>query len=853
MNAVNFSVSPPSSPPVFFSILLKDTIRRAILGTIVPATIGNGSPNRLLVWVVGLYTMLICRASRPLRRVAFVRPALLFLCCVLSASATLRAQPVKPTLSQIHRLPQLRMPAAVGALALLIPDGMSNADPRVMAWLDAASEEGVRIDLLTDSQFLALGGAHTTYRGVLLPDGLHTIASDALIGAVRTYVQGGGQVMLVYDFGALTDAGTYAIPKSRLSALAGVDYILYDELRDQTIGLGPVIGFESALRSLQIPPGKSILFADPAEDASIKVLGSASRDLQRTPNQLVNTVPLHAKAETLRRIARETGALRHAALAPGEALYLPSAPTNVGGVANYDHAQQLRVSMHDTHQLKISARGPVAVNADSAASAMANSAAAPITAPPRLLTFAHAKHLPELRHVTPLNASHKVTAGMLVPSTAGAVTAAISNALTADPIEAVSGYIYGALTYPSFVTRGVFSGVQLANAPQFGLVAGVNAFGNGKVLFINTPLTFLKGRTDGMLMQGALHYFAVTMLAMPRLASVPNGRGGLTLNWHLCSNFTDAMQQLTDQGVFNYGPFSVHITAGPDTIAFGDGLGWDLPHNLQAQQMLRDLDLRGHRIGNHGGWIHDYYGTRASETNQSSFQQYLTLNKNAVDAALGHASVEYAAPVGDSPSWALDWLEQNQIVGTYYLGHTGLGATRNYINGVRRNRNLWVNPVTPLGLYATFEEFIFNNVPKQDVIDWYQSMVDFNVQNRSSRLIYMHPPGAAQWSDVVLTLLAYADARQAAGNFRWYTMSQIDNFMTARGQVAWTETAAGLGARQFHATHPTSLVSMSWVMPKLAYAQPAILAGQATVTDGGDSWLVTATAGRTLDFSALPL
>ena len=77
--------------------------------------------------------------------------------------------------------------------------------------------------------------------------------------------------------------------------------------------------------------------------------------------------------------------------------------------------------------------------------------------------------------------------------------------------------------------------------------------------------------------------------------------------------------------------------------------------------------------------------------------------------------------------------------------------------------------------------------------------------------------------------------------------------MTARGQVAWTETAAGLGARQFHATHPTSLASMSWVMPKLAYAQPAILAGQATVTDGGDSWLVTATAGRTLDFSALPL
>ena len=147
-----------------------------------------------------------------------------------------------------------------GTIGLLLPDAMAATDPLVMAWLDAAEEEGVRVETLTDTQFLQLGSATNLYAGMIFPDQLHTSASDALVMAVQDYVTRGGKAMLVYDFGVLTSAGAYAIPRSRLSNLAGVDYALYDELRDRTTGLGPLIGAVSNLRKLQVPPGKSMLF-----------------------------------------------------------------------------------------------------------------------------------------------------------------------------------------------------------------------------------------------------------------------------------------------------------------------------------------------------------------------------------------------------------------------------------------------------------------------------------------------------------------------------------------------------------------------------------------------------------------
>ena len=152
-------------------------------------------------------------------------------------------------------------------IALLVPDGVDAANPAVVAWLEAAREEGISVQMLTDAAFLALGTGSNRYRGIILPDQLHSIASEAIVAAIDGYVTHGGQAMLVYDFGALDSNGSYPIPKSRFSAMAGVDYLLYDELRDRTVGLGPVIGYQSQLRTLWVPPGKSMEFVAPVAPA----------------------------------------------------------------------------------------------------------------------------------------------------------------------------------------------------------------------------------------------------------------------------------------------------------------------------------------------------------------------------------------------------------------------------------------------------------------------------------------------------------------------------------------------------------------------------------------------------------
>jgi hypothetical protein len=111
-------------------------------------------------------------------------------------------------------------------------------------------------------------------------------------------------------------------------------------------------------------------------------------------------------------------------------------------------------------------------------------------------------------------------------------------------------------------------------------------------------------------------------------------------------------------GIFNVGTMSIHMTAGPDAVTPGDKLGFDLNNNPTMQAFLRRMDAKGHSIGSHGGWIHDYYGLNANETNSATFLPYLVLNRQAVDNAVGHATRDYSAPEGNNPLWAMDWLAQ---------------------------------------------------------------------------------------------------------------------------------------------------------------------------------------------------
>ncbi|MGY8904558.1 MAG: hypothetical protein ACKVIH_08440 [Burkholderiales bacterium] len=689
-------------------------------------------------------------------------------------------------------------------MALLLPDGLALTQSQVTVWTDAAQEQGFQLAIVRNAAFLQRGpGIRAEYSGIIVPDQMQVSMSDALVVALENYVAQGGHLMLVYDAGALTTAGFYAIPKSRFSALVGVDYVLYEALRERTIGLGPAVGQVSTLRALQVPPGKSMPFALPA--------------------QLPLTTALTAEARAGR-----------------SADFLPASPANPGGMSGHDHRRYFTPPLQHKH----------------------DGLAAPGERIRDLLAHQRQRTQPqdrseqreqrELRREGRLLKHERAVKGEQVARATRLNFAGLRGAV--DPAHSISGYVYGALTYPSFVTEGEAQGQVLLSSPAHGLVASSRQVGSGSVLFVNLPLTYLKLSEDALPLHGFLHWFASASLKQPRLASVPGGVGGLVFNWHLDSNLALApMLALKDLGVWKHKPFSMHMTAGPDTIVPGDKIGFDLPRNPVAQRFLRDLDRQGHEIGSHGGWIHDYYGNNANETNAAEYLNYLVLNRNAIEAAIGHPMKEYSAPQGNNPLWSLAWLTQNNFSAYYTLSHTGAAATRSYRQGQLVQPKLWAFPVTPLGTAATFEEFSELALTDLELNQWYAELVDFSIHNQSNRMIYAHPPGAMLYPAALLQLLQYTRQQQQAGQFRWYTMAQLATFMSARAQASWSSGLHSNGKMRVTASHPATLTDLTWVYSKNAYARPTAVSGTIQVLEQGEHWLVRVVRGRAAAFEAAPI
>ncbi len=669
---------------------------------------------------------------------------------------------------------QAAPPVDAGVLLLLVPDGQVLTDPMVTAWVDSGSELGVRVQAVTAKQFLAMGSYALGYAGLVLPDRLHVVADDALLRSIREYTQTGGRTLLVHDFATMVLNGNgkpiFSIPKARLSDLAGVDYGLYDSLREKSIVVGTVAAMRSTLRQLQVPPGKSSLYELPESLDKSKTASADQSSLWVRGDQT-----------------------------PGVYKPVSSTATFVNKTAN-----------------------------------------------------------------NPVEA--------------------------ADVLESYSGYLLGNLTYASFVTRGAFDGKVLATSSEAGLIAGLTKVGQGQVLFVNLPLTKLKvERTDGLPMHGFLRYFAHNVLQMAHLSAVPDAIAGLTLNWHLDSlNAQLPTLRLEKLGVFDGGPFSINMTTGPDAIKIGDGRGWDLDNNLIAQQILQRFAQKGHALGSHGGWNHDYYGLNADETNSSYFLPYLEKNMESIrravssparaymgfesstpehmppallatsqklkaltDRSFGPLLREYSPPVGNNPMWAMDWLDSQGVIAAYFAGHTGLGPTRQYREGKLRNPDMWVFPVTPFGRFATFEEFQKTRQTKAAVTDWYRSSVDFAIAHNTTRMVYMHPPGADLWADVVIDLLAHANG-YGEQKFRWYTMTRLADFMTSRRSVTWTEQRNQDGLSKFDIDHESSLKEMVWLLPKTRYTEPPVSKdGSVTISDMGANWAVRAGNTRRASFTAV--
>ena len=408
-------------------------------------------------------------------------------------------------------------------------------------------------------------------------------------------------------------------------------------------------------------------------------------------------------------------------------------------------------------------------------------------------------------------------------------------------------YKYGDLQYPSFVTSSNYTGEVLFHSSN-GLVAGQQSYQKGSVLFVNLPLGYLKGSTDGLMLHVFLKYFASHALSLPYLMPVPDGVGGLVLNWHIDSNAAiKPLQEMSSWTLLQQGPYSIHITAGPDAGKVGDRKGFDVDHNPISQGLIRKYMSLGYQIGSHGGWIHDYFSAHVETDNPKDLEQYLALNKNALERVTGKPVAEYSAPNGNQPPWVTHWLEAHGFVAYYFTGDTGMGPTQGYRNGEREARNVWAFPILHLDRAAGFEELSTEGYSDSEIASWLAAITEFTSDQRSVRLVYFHPPGILQYHDLVDRWVEQTARLKADGRFRWYTMTELANFLNSRKQVKWKVADTG-GLITVEATHPQTLDHETWRIPASRFAQPKIIEGSAKVVRDNDTWMVIAAEGKNLRF-----
>ncbi|KQP13101.1 hypothetical protein [Pseudorhodoferax sp. Leaf267] len=424
--------------------------------------------------------------------------------------------------------------------------------------------------------------------------------------------------------------------------------------------------------------------------------------------------------------------------------------------------------------------------------------------------------------------------------------------LDEEPL-AVVGYHYGRLHYPVYSTRGVFPGRRLMHAEEGSLLAGLHSVGLGQVLFVNLPLTYLKLRTDGLFLHSFLRYFAQDVSGLPQLSQVPDAQGALIMNWHVdAAAAVPAIETLDALGAFEQGPYSIHLTAGPDVDNPGDGQGMDLARNERMQHWVRRFVERGDEVGSHGGWIHNAFGRDVDKQAPQRSIGLIERNFAAVRAASGQPVREYSAPMGNHPAWTTPWLRAQGIQAYYFTGDIGMAPTRSYQGGKRGPSGMWAFPVLSYGAHASFEETSMAGIADRDIGAWLKDVADFCAQYHTVRLVYFHPPGVALFPDAFRDWIRHTAKLVEERSLRWITMAQYAAFANERLAVEWDTRVEDAATELLQASHPRSLAHFAWLLPLARYDMPRVLEGQAQVVRDGDAWRVVAGASTRLRLQ-LPL
>lgn len=151
---------------------------------------------------------------------------------------------------------------SIDALLLLVPD--LNTEPAlIQAWKNMAAVEGIHLDIQTDNEFLLpIHQQHINYQGIIIPDTIHNRMSRVLAKQLKSYVQHGGQLLLVYDAGTQSPLGRAYKDGSLFSDMLHFNYGVLGKPHESGIVVDPVGQSNAILRQIGIPPGKCMVDED---------------------------------------------------------------------------------------------------------------------------------------------------------------------------------------------------------------------------------------------------------------------------------------------------------------------------------------------------------------------------------------------------------------------------------------------------------------------------------------------------------------------------------------------------------------------------------------------------------------
>ena len=349
----------------------------------------------------------------------------------------------------------------------------------------------------------------------------------------------------------------------------------------------------------------------------------------------------------------------------------------------------------------------------------------------------------------------------------------------------LNGYLYGRLRYP--VARNEYTGPASGNTVLASVITEngekypavvLNAYGRGNVLYVNLPLGYLKAYSDGLPLQALLRAFLFQTVKIPHMVNAEKGIGGLVINWHIDSSIEWAeipiaiKNNVLDKDL----RYSIHITAGDFRDAPGDGLGFDA---CGKGKSYAQLFLPFGVIGSHGGWAHNWFADNIENNRMTKEDMisYINKNKTCLESVTNYPVLEYSAPVGVHPQPVTTAiLEKLGFNSYYYTGDSGSSPNRTFHKGVMVSSQVIAFPILSYDKSASLYEMKENGLTEKEVQKWLFDIVDYVVNNHTTRLFYSHLHDIDNYPHAVHNFLQYAKAKQTEGKLRIEPMSVFAGF-----------------------------------------------------------------------------